>query len=166
MAPSVFYSFHYDGDRDRVAQVRNMGVVEGSPIATDNDWEQIKRGGDAAIQRWIDQQMRGTRCCVVLIGTGTARRKWVEYEIIEAWNQGKGVLGVHIHNLKDLGGRQSSKGANPLDPITLGSGGRSLSSVASTYDPPFFDSKAVYGHIYANLGGWIDAAIRNRQAFR
>jgi hypothetical protein len=29
MTRKVFYSFHYDGDADRVAQVRGMGVVEG-----------------------------------------------------------------------------------------------------------------------------------------
>lgn len=161
----VFYSFHYDGDRDRVAQVRNMGVVEGSPVASDNDWEQIKRGGDAAIQRWIDQQMKGTRCCIVLIGQGTAKRKWVEYEIVEAWNQNKGVLGIHIHNLRDLKGYQSSKGMNPLSSVTLRQGGQRLSEVAHTYDPPFFDSKAVYAHIRANLSNWIDEAIRLRQSW-
>ena len=35
-------------DNWRASQVRNMGVVEGSPAATDNDWEAVKRGGDAA----------------------------------------------------------------------------------------------------------------------
>lgn len=38
---------------------------------------------------------------VVLIGEDTAKRKWVKYEIKKAWNEGKGVLGIYIHNLKD-----------------------------------------------------------------
>lgn len=162
MARKVFYSFHYDGDRDRVAQVRNMGVVEGSPIASDNDWEQIKRGGDKAIQAWIEQQMKGTSCCVVLIGKDTASRKWVSYEISEAWNRNKGVVGIHIYELKDLRGLKSSKGPNPLDNVTFTAGGRALSSMAKTYDPPQVDSKEVYAYIKNNLPDWIEEAIQIR----
>ena len=164
MARKVFYCFHYDGDKDRVAQVRNMGVVEGSPIASDNDWEQIKRGGDPAIKRWIDSQMNGTSCCVVLIGKAIANRKWVNYEIDEAWKQGKGVVGVHIYGLKDLKSQQSSKGANPMDYVnaTINGATRPISSLAKAYDPPFTDSKAVYKHISDNLPSWIEEAIRIR----
>jgi hypothetical protein len=161
MARRVFYSFHYDQDRDRVAQVRNMGVVEGSPIASDNDWEQIKRGGEKAIKAWIDSQMKGTSCCVVLIGNETAGRKWVNYEIVEAWNQGKGVVGIHIYELKDLKGNKSSKGSNPLDEVTI-AGTRKLSSIAKTYDPPYVDSKEVYQFIRQKLNSWIEEAIRIR----
>ena len=164
MARKVFYSFHYDEDRDRVAQVRNMGVVEGSPIASDNDWEAIKRGGDKAIKAWIDQQMKGTSCCVVLIGTDTASRKWVTYEISESWNQGKGVFGVHIYELKNLRGEKSAKGTNPLDNVTFAASGQKLSSVARTYDPPQYDSKEVYAHIKKNLPDWIEEAIEIRAA--
>ena len=166
MVPKVFYSFHYDADKDRVSQVRNMGVVEGAPIASDNDWEQIKRGGDAAIQRWIDQQMNGTRCCVVLIGAATAGRKWVTYEISTAWNQRKGVVGIHIHSLKDLRGYQSPPGANPIDEVTFNSDGRRLSTVARTYDASSADSKLAYAHIRRNLAGWIDEAIAIRASAR
>lgn len=161
MARKVFYSFHYDADRDRVAQVRNMGVVEGSPIASDNDWEQIKRGGDQAIQRWIDNQMNGTSCCVVLIGTATANRKWVNYEIAQAWRQKKGVLGVHIYELKDLQGGKASRGSNPLEYVTIAAG-RLVSSYARTYDPPQYDSKEVYAHIKSSLPAWIEEAIAIR----
>jgi len=34
----VFYSFHYEADAWRAAQVRNMGVVEGNQPASDNEW--------------------------------------------------------------------------------------------------------------------------------
>jgi hypothetical protein len=163
-ARRVFYSFHYDGDRDRVAQVRNMGVVEGSPIASDHDWESIKRGGERAIQTWIDNQMKGTSCCVVLIGANTAGRKWVTYEIESAWRQGKGVVGIHIYELRNLRGEKGSKGANPLD-YAATSGGYRVSSFAKTYDPPFVDSKAVYANIAANLGSWIEDAISIRARY-
>jgi hypothetical protein len=72
MARKVFYSFHFDNDHWRASQVRNMGALEGNSELSDNDWEAVKRGGDAAIQRWIDGQMLGRSCAVVLVGSETA----------------------------------------------------------------------------------------------
>lgn len=54
MARRVFYSFHYQPDVTRVAKLRNIGVIEGNRPCTDNDWETVKRDGDAAIERWIN----------------------------------------------------------------------------------------------------------------
>jgi hypothetical protein len=59
MPRPVFYSFHYDADNARASQVRNMGLVDGNRPATDNEWEQVKRGGDAAIERWIKSELSG-----------------------------------------------------------------------------------------------------------
>jgi hypothetical protein len=164
MARRVFFGFHYAADCERAAQVRNMGVVEGNRPATDNDWEQIKRGGDAAIKRWIQDQLQGKSCCVVLIGRQTAGRKWISYEISEAWNQGMGVLGVCIHNLRDLDGAQTLKGSNPFRNVSFTNTATTLASFAKVYDPPFSDSKQVYGCIRSNLESWIEAALAIRDA--
>jgi hypothetical protein len=141
-----------------------MGVIEGQRLLSPNDWEAIKRGGDPAIRRWIDQQMTGRSCVVVLIGSQTAGRKWVNYEIENGWNRGKGVVGVYIHNLKDSSGQQSYKGANPF--MTFNVNGRSLSSIVKAYDPPYVLSTAVYNHIKNNLDAWIEEAIRIRTNYR
>ena len=37
--------------------VRNIGTIEGNRPVTDNAWESITKGGDAAIRRWIDKEM-------------------------------------------------------------------------------------------------------------
>jgi hypothetical protein len=50
MARRVFFSFHYDADKWRASQVRNMGALEGNIPCSDNDWETVKRGGDAGIE--------------------------------------------------------------------------------------------------------------------
>jgi hypothetical protein len=162
MARRVFYSFHYVPDNWRVSQVRNIGAIEDNKPAKDNDWETVTRGGDKAIEKWIDDQMHGRSCVVVLIGAGTANRKWINHEIIKAWNAGKGVLGVHIHNLKGSDSKTSKKGDNPFDYITLGDSGKKLSSVVKVYDPAGADSTAVYNHIKNNLEKWIETAIDNR----
>src|SRR6266481_7975700 len=109
MARRAFYSFHYKPDCWRAAQVRNMGAIEGNAPVSDNDWEAITRGGDAAIERWIATQLDGKSCAVVLIGSATAGRKWIDYEIRKAWNDGKGLVGVHIHNVKDSNQKQVAK---------------------------------------------------------
>jgi hypothetical protein len=54
MTRKVFFSFHYRPDCWRVSQVRNIGVIEGNAAVSDNDWQSITSGGDAAVQRWID----------------------------------------------------------------------------------------------------------------
>jgi len=163
MARKVFFSFHFKPDSWRAGQVRNAGVVEGNAPVSDNDWEGVKRGGDAAIQRWIDGQLDGRSCAVVLIGAETAGRKWIEYEITKAWNDGKGVVGIYVHNLRDASGRQSEKGANPFDRITLGKT-RHLSELVRAYDPPHFDSSLVYEHIKNCIETWVEEAIRIRQS--
>src|SRR5690349_5507067 len=94
MPRKCFYSFHYVPDNWRTSQVRNIGVIEGNAPASDNGWESVKKGGEAAIQKWIDLQLSGRSCAIVLIGSETAGRKWINYEIGKAWNEGKGVVGI------------------------------------------------------------------------
>ena len=165
MARRVFYSFHYDADCARAARVRNMGVVEGNKPASDNDWERITKGGNKAIQKWIDDQLYGKSCNVVLIGENTAGRKWINYEIETAWNDNKGVVGVYIHKLKDLDGYQSSKGRNPFEDFTMKSSQKKLSSIVKAYNPPYTNSKDVYAHISENLEDWIEEAIEIRDNY-
>jgi antiphage defense system Thoeris ThsB-like protein len=159
MARRAFYSFHYVPDHWRASQVRNMGVIEGNAPVKDNDWESITRGGDAAITKWIDEQMSGKSCVIVLIGSNTANRKWINHEISKAWNENKGVLGIYIHRLKNADQEQVSQGNNPFDYITFQGSGKKLSTVAKTYNPPYSDSTQVYAHIKSNLADWIETAI-------
>lgn len=166
MARNVFYSFHYAPDNWRAAQVRNAGVVEGNSPASDNDWESITSRGEEAIKAWINAQMQGRSCAVVLIGSGTAKRKWINYEIIHAWNNRKGVVGVYINKLKDRAGAQSAQGQNPFDYITLGGTSNKLSSVVKAYRPTAASSTDVYAIITAKLPSWIEEAIEIRTSYR
>lgn len=163
MARKAFYSFHYKPDNWRAAQVRQMGVIEGNAPASDNDWESITQGGDEAIKKWINGQLSGKSCAIVLIGANTAGRKWINYEIVKAWDDNKGVLGIYIHNLKDSDQKQSFKGANPFDHITIGTNGPRLSTVVKAYDSPYSNSTQVYSYIKDNLSGWIEKAIEIRE---
>lgn len=166
MPRKVFYSFHFDPDKWRASQVRTMGKLEGNSSCSDNDWESLKRKGEPAIQNWIADQLLGRTCAVVLVGTETATRKWVIYEIREAWEGRKGVVGIRIHNLKDEDGRQSMAGPNPFEDFTLENGTKRFSSIVKLYDPPGSTSRDVYGHINDNLADWVEEAIEIRTNFQ
>lgn len=154
----VFFSFHYANDVMRVQQIRNIGALEGNEPVSPNDWEQVKRGGDASIKNWIDENMRYKRCIIVLVGSATADRPWVRYEIEKAWNDKKAIFGIHIHNLRCPRSGTSIKGQNPFDTFTFQNGAK-LSSVVNCYDPGAYNT---YNAIALNMGGWINSAIAQR----
>ena len=124
MTRRAFFSFHYKPDASRAGQVRNMGMVEGNTPVSDNDWEKVTKEGDAAIKKWIADQMHGRSCTVVLVGSNTAGRKWIEHEIVKSWDDRMGVVGIHVHGLKNLDGKTATKGSNPFAEITHGNSGK------------------------------------------
>lgn len=155
----VFYSFHFDNDVMRVQQIRNIGAIEDNKPVSSNDWEEVKKKGDAGIKKWINDNMDYRSCVVVLIGEQTANRPWVKYEIEKAWNDGKGLLGIHVHNLKCPRNGTCSKGPNPFDQFNL-KDGRKLSSIVKCYNP---DSTDAYNNIKNNIESWIEDAIAARK---
>ena len=164
----VFYSFHYDPDVWRTQQVRQARALEGNTPVTANAWEQVKLGGDRAIRNWIDDQLSTRSCLVVLVGTHTAERRWVDYEIDKAWELGKGVVGVRIHQLKDQNGLQSSQGGNPFVGHTVrGSDGRyyRMDNVVKNYKSDYSDSQVVYNSIVSSMEDMVEEAISIRNGY-
>lgn len=162
MARKCFYSFHYAEDVWRVSTVRQIGAIEEQPIVSGNKWEEIKKRGDPAIRTWIDENMKGRSCLIVLVGRSTAERRWVKYEIKKAWDDGKGVLGIRIHNLKNQGGYTTTPGADPFATFTVGN--RPLGTWAKVYNPAGSTSQLVYASIANNIEQWVEEAIRLRNS--
>ena len=108
MARSIFASFYYDGDAARVQQVLNMWAIEGDSLVTAQAWETVKYQSEAAIKKWVHEQMLRKSAVVVLVGAQTASRKWVDYEIRKAWDDKRPLVGIRIHGLKGLDGRTAS----------------------------------------------------------
>jgi len=159
MTQKCFLSFHYTADSWRVSQIKQIGAIEEQPLLESNKWEEIKKKGDDAIEKWIADNMRGKNCLVVLVGEKTANRRWVKHEIKKAWRDGLGVLAIYIHNLKDADGKQSPKGSDPF--IGLNIDGVEIK--AKVYDPPYTTSTYVYDHIKNNIETWIDNAVKARK---
>lgn len=158
MARRTFFSFHYERDAWRASQVRNSWVTQDRESAgfwDAADWESVKRNGEGAIHRWIDNQLSGTSVTVVLIGAETAQRPYVGYEIKASHLKGNGLLGIYIHNLKDARGLTDPKGANPFANWHVQVSGYTtlLSQVYPTYDWVLDNGRL-------NIGNWIEAAAR------
>ena len=112
MARRVFFSFKYENDVSRAMVVRNSWVTQGkeaSGFVDAADFEEVEKGGDTAIKRWIDDQLDGTSVTVVLVGSDTCASKYVKYEIDQSIAKGNGLLGIDISKIKDLSGNTSTR---------------------------------------------------------
>jgi hypothetical protein len=156
----VFFSFHYQQDSWRVSNVReswrshpdrdSAGYVDAAR------WESIERQGESAIRNWIDGAMSGTSVTVVLIGAQTSNRKWVRYELQRSVDEGKGVVGIYIHNIRNQLSQTSQKGNTDfgtlIDPRT--GEGFQFSQRFSAYD-------WVNNNGRANIGSWVERAAQS-----
>lgn len=175
----VFYSFHFAKDSWRAAKIKNIGVIEGNTPVSSNEWENVKRKGKDAIEKWINDAMNYRTCVVVLIGSETYSREWCNYEVQHAWKEGKGIVGIYIHGLEDAAGNQSEKGPNPFENFyidktinyiaqrktPIDNNEINLSHICKAYDPPYITSKGVYGFIEDNIDRWCEEAIRIRNQY-
>lgn len=111
MARRVFFSFKYE-DVSRAMVVRNSWVTQGKEAAGFVDaaaFEKLKKQGDAAIKKWIDDQLNGTSVTVILVGSETCKSRWVKYEIDKSKALKHGLLGIDISKIKDLKGKTSER---------------------------------------------------------
>lgn len=175
----VFFSFRYLYDAWRASQVRNMGKVSDSSTFSDNDWEEVREKDDDHIKKWINDEMQMRSCVVVLIGEHTQGRKWINFEIEQAWKKGKGIVGIYIHGLKNASGEQASKGKNPFDDFCIDTtfnyvahhsfpadaNEKNLAKVIKAYNPPYQTSTYVYDYINENIEEWIEEAIEIRNNY-
>jgi hypothetical protein len=154
MARKVYFSFHYDRDVRRIVQVRNAWLIrpegEAQPFydAVEFEAAQKRAGG---IEKWIEEQLKGTSVTVVLFGAETYERPWVRHEIKRSYELGKGILAIDIHNVKDPRLGTDVQGKNPLDYWTVKN--VPFSQIYKSYD-------WVRDNGYTNISTWIEAAAK------
>jgi hypothetical protein len=156
MARKTFFSFHFQNDVWRVNVVRNSWVTKEKEIAGFIDaaeFEKIEKQGDAAIKRWIDNQLSGSSVTVVLIGAETNQRDYVKYELQQSFKKGNGLLGIYIHNIKNQEGKTSAKGSNHFGEIGVDAKGNPVYFSASIRCYDWIDDNG-----YNNIGKWIEDA--------
>ncbi|ACD24082.1 hypothetical protein FDE76_16205 [Clostridium botulinum] len=162
MARSVFYSFCYSDDINRTMVVRNRWVTHGgqvvSGIIDKAEFEKLKRTGDKAVYSWIDNQLEGTSVTVVLLGTNTLKRPFVQYEICESIKRGNAVIGVHVNNIKDMQTRQISLKCNVH--TAIGQYNDNSPAYFDKHNDGIYDYMSDNGH--ENLGQWVESAAKKK----
>jgi hypothetical protein len=143
MARRVFFSFKYKLDVSRAMVVRNSWVTQGQEAAgfiDAADFESLKRQGDAAIEAWIDGQLKGTSVTVVLVGAATCDSRWVKYEIDQSQALGHGLLGIDISKIKNFDGDTTQR----------------CGQIPKGYDFYLWNNDDGY----SNMGDWIERAAK------
>jgi hypothetical protein len=122
MARRCFFSFHYQDVIDfRANVVRNHNITkdDNGGFFDASIWESSKKQGDLALKRLINNGLNNTSMTVVLIGSQTYARRWVQYEIMKSIERGNGVIGIHINGIRDKYGYVKDQGPNPFDYLGL-----------------------------------------------
>lgn len=162
MARRVFFSFHYDNDINRAMTVRNSWVTQGTEKAGFVDkaeFEKIQKQGMKAVENWIDSQLTGTSVTVVLIGSDTLNRGFVQYEIRKSIEKGNGIIGVKICNITDMRTTLRAQPGNLHTCIGIWSTSKKEIYFDEIADG-IFDYSTQDG--YHNLGDWIEAAAKKK----
>jgi hypothetical protein len=121
MARTSFFSFSYEDVKNfRVNVVRNSWLLNKENIFKYGSiWEKEKNKSVSVIKPLIDNGLKGTSVTAVLIGSDTANRRWINYEIIKSFEKGNGILAIHINRIKDKTQKITSKGLNPFDRLAI-----------------------------------------------
>lgn len=160
MARRTFFSFHYERDIWRASRVRNSWVTkkdrEDAGFWDSASWEAVKKKGEDAVKKWINDQLKDTSVTVVLIGAETSNRDYVKYELEQSWKKGNGILGIHIHQMKDDDGKTDIKGDNSFGPIFT-----SPNDDKQYFFQRFLTYDWVDNDGYNNIGDWIEKAAKD-----
>lgn len=101
---NIFIS-HYFKDDDKVQDIKRRLIERNYDVRNFSvDSTKHKDGrtpSKEVIQRYLKMRIKASSTFVCLIGSDTHTRPWVDFEIQEAINQGKKIIGVYTHGNKD-----------------------------------------------------------------
>ncbi len=105
---NVFISHHHknDGLVDEMTSLlhnNNCEIRNSSIRAKPANQERLDKGlvKDSTIKRLLRMKISWAGTVIVLVSKETHTRPWVNWEIKEAKRQGKNIVGVYEHGLKD-----------------------------------------------------------------
>lgn len=165
MAKRVYFAFHYQDVIDfRANVVRKHNFTGGVEVAGYYDysiWEEAKRTNPTALKRMINSEIDGTSVTVVLIGSETYARRWVQYEIFRSIAKGNKLVGININSIRDKYERTKQVGPNPFDFL-----GADISHDGRTAAPVVWNGNSWVGYIDHDswaIGQQMAAAFRGRR---
>ena len=107
-AKNVFISHHHKDDKSvtdftNLLAGKDYNIRNSSIRVKDKNKDRLEKNQipRKTLERLISMKMRWAGTVVVLVGSDTHSRDWVNWEIEEAERQGKRILGVFMHGAKD-----------------------------------------------------------------
>lgn len=105
---NVFISHHHKDDKavtdfTNLLAGKDYGIKNSSIRVKDKNKDRLNNNQipRKTLERLLSMKMRWAGTVVVLIGSDTHSRDWVNWEIEEAERQGKRILGVFMQGAKD-----------------------------------------------------------------
>ena len=93
----IFFSFDHDDTQQVNGFLGLRQIVDGLEFYNHKLDRRIVSADSAYIRRVIrDEYISPASVTVILIGNRTAQSSWVQWEIKESLNQGKGILGIRL----------------------------------------------------------------------
>ncbi len=122
MARKTFFSFHYQPDVHRAMNARNSWVTqpdrESAGFFDKSVFDSKQRTSDYALKRFLSEGLYGTSVTCVLYAAQTAWRRWVRFELLKSFIEGKGILSIDIHTIRNLDNPPQAA-ALGYDPLTV-----------------------------------------------
>lgn len=118
MARRTFFSFHYKPDVTRAQVVKRSQIVkdrEDAGFLDSSAFEEAQRKDPDSLKRFLRKEMEGASVVCALVGTETAMRRWVRFEIMQGILDERGILGIRIHTIANLNQMTATAGPNPFD---------------------------------------------------
>ena len=113
-----FFIFDYDQNLAEARHIIDLGLVNAKvavPVDDPGAWNEAKSRGVDQVKAAIDTELAGTSAAVILIGSRTASLGYVNYAIERAIRRHCGLLGIHIHALRNPEARPEDRGAVPFE---------------------------------------------------
>lgn len=116
-----FFSFHFSHDFDRINKVLDIWSgyenMSATPFISTPQLMEMMEKGLAGIFDWVNEELAKADVVIVLIGSQTAKRYFIQYEIQQAILQKKPIYGINIHQIPNKLGEVEQEGNCPLPPL-------------------------------------------------
>ena len=101
MSTSNIFISHYGQDDGHVQslkqRLKNQGYDVRNFSIDSTNHKDGRKPSDAVVQRLLRMRIKWASTFICLIGQRTHTRDWVDFEIEEAYKQGKRIVGVYAH---------------------------------------------------------------------
>lgn len=162
MAIKKVFLCYQPNDSFRASKIEKMKNFEQPVVFVDEDWKVIDKQSDLEIQNWVHKQLEESDCLAVLIGEETAKKKWINYAIKQAYALDKGIVGIFGHRLLDEEGDPSERGEDPFHYVDLN--GIKFSRFVQRFESEHVTERYVYHDIRRNFTQLIEHALQNPPA--